>query len=278
MTIAKPAPSARRDADAELEALFTAISDVIVVLDADGRYLKIAPTSAPAPYRPGPELVGRTLHDVFEQAQADEFLRLIRRALEGRETVDAEYHIAIDGQEVWFAAAISPLGPDRVVLVARDITERGRAAEALRASDRRFRALIEHSSDVVTLLDASGTVLYASQSSQPVLGYASTENVARSVFELIHPDDQARALELFAELMQEPRRVAQIELRALHKDGTWRRLEAVGVNRLDEPAIGAIVVNYRDVTHRQRTEQNLRETLSLLNATFESTADGILLG
>src|SRR5260370_12626207 len=135
MTIAKPAPSARRDADAELEALFTAISDVIVVVDADGRYLKIAPTSAPAPYRPGHELVGRTLHDVFDQAQADAFLRLIRRALERRETVDAEYHLAIDGQEVWFAAAISPLGPDRVVLVARDITHPARAAEPLPARD-----------------------------------------------------------------------------------------------------------------------------------------------
>src|SRR5260370_30216870 len=174
MTAAQPASPARRDADAELEALFTAISDVIVVLDADGRYLKIAPTSAPTLYRPAPELLGRTLHDAYDQAQADEFLRLIRLALDRRETVDAEDHLAIDGQDVWLAAAISPLRPDRVVLVARDITERGRAAEALRASERRFRALIEHSSDVVTLLDASGTVLYASQSSQPVLGYAST--------------------------------------------------------------------------------------------------------
>src|SRR5229473_1213161 len=239
MTIAKPAPSARRDADAELEALFTAISDVIVVLDADGRYLKIAPTSAPARYRPGPELVGRTLHDVFEQAQADEFLRLIRRALEGRETVDAEYHLAIDGQEVWFAAAISPLGPDRVVLVARDITERGRAAEALRASERRFRALIEHSSDVITLLDASGTVLYASQSSQPVLGYGSTENVGRSVFELIHPDDQVRAFELFAVLT--------------FKDGRiFERLSQP--QRIGGKSAGR-VWSFRDVTESKRAER-----------------------
>src|SRR6266705_6090910 len=150
-------------------------------------------------------------------------------------------------------------------------------AEALRASEERFRALVEHSSDVITLLGADGTVLYASQSTQPVLGYRSTENVGRNVFELIHPDDRAAALELFGELMQQPGHLVKTELRALHKDGTWRRLEAVGVNRLDNPALGAIVVTYRDITERQRTERDLRETLSLLNATFESTTDGILV-
>jgi len=265
------------DAAAELEALFAAMSDVILVLDVAGRYVKVAPTNSALLYRPAAELVGRTLHDVFEPALAEAFLRHIRTALERRETVHAEYALPIGGHEVWFAAAISPLGPDRVVWVARDVTERRRAAEALRASEQRFRQLVEHSSDVITLLGPDGTVLYASQSTQPVLGYRSTENVGRNVFELIHPDDRAAALELFGELMQQPGHLVKTELRALHKDGTWRRLEAVGVNRLDNPAIGAIVVTYRDITERQRTEQDLRETLSLLNATLESTADGILV-
>ena len=265
------------DAAAELEALFAAMSDVILVLDVAGRYVKVAPTNSALLYRPAAELVGRTLHDVFEPALAEAFLRHIRTALERRETVHAEYALPIGGHEVWFAAAISPLGPDRVVWVARDVTERRRAAEALRASEQRFRQLVEHSSDVITLLGPDGTVLYASQSTQPVLGYRSTENVGRNVFELIHPDDRAAALELFGELMQQPGHLVKTELRALHKDGTWRRLEAVGVNRLDNPAISAIVVTYRDITERQRTEQDLRETLSLLNATFESTADGILV-
>ena len=277
MKTAKPPVRPQQDAAAELAALLAAMSDVILVLDVTGRYVKIAPTNPALLYRPAPELLGRTLHDVFEPALAEEFLRHIRRALERRETVHAEYALPIGDKEVWFAAAISPLGPDQVVWVARDVTERSRAAEALRASEQRFRQLVEHSSDVITLLGPDGTVLYASQSTHPVLGYASTENVGRNVFELIHPDDRPAALELFGELMQQPGHLVKTELRALHKDGTWRRLEAVGVNRLANPAIGAIVVTYRDITERQRTEQNLRETLSLLNATFESTADGILV-
>ncbi len=278
MTTAKSPVSSPRDAAAELEALFAAMSDVILVLDAEGRYVSIAPTSAALRYRPPAELLGRTLHDVFEPPRAEEFLAIIRRALERRETVHAEYALPIAGQDVWFAAAISPMGPDRVVWVARDVTDRRRAAEALRASEQRFRQILEHSSDVITLLGPDGTVLWASESTQPVLGYGVTENVGRNAFEFIHPDDRPSALELFGELMhQPPGRLVKTELRALHKDGTWRRLEAVGVNRLDDPAIGAVVVTYRDITERQRTEQDLHETLSLLNATFDSTADGILV-
>src|SRR3989449_560398 len=197
MTTSKPAAPLARDADAELEALFAAINDVILVLDAEGRYVKIAPTNPSLLYRPAAEL--------------------------------------------------------------------------------RFRALVEPSSDVVMLLGPDGTIQYASQSTQPVLGYGPTENVGRSAFDLVHPDDRRDALELFGELMQRPGHVVKTELRALHKDGSWRRLEAVGVNRLGDPAIGAIIVNYRDITERQRAERDLRETLSLLNATLESTAEGILV-
>src|SRR5437016_4596096 len=277
MTTAKPAAPATRDADAEREAMFAAINDVILVLDAEGRYVKIAPTNPSLLYRPAGELLGKTLREVFDPAQAEQFMEYIRTALEARTTVHFEYSLSIAGHEVWFSGAISPMSGDRVGLAGRDIPGRKRAAERLRASEQRFRALVEHSSDVIMLLGPDGTILYASQSTQPVLGYASTEKVGRSAFDLVHPDDRARALDLFGELMQRPGDLVRTELRALHKDGSWRHLEAVGVNRLDDASIGAIVVNYRDITDRERTERDLRETLSLLNATFESTADGILV-
>src|SRR5213080_4479940 len=261
MTTAKPAAPVARDADAELEALFAAIDDVILVLDAEGRYVKIAPTNPSLLYRPAAELLGKTLREVFDPVQAEQFMEYIRTALATRTTVHFEYSLPIAGREVWFSGAISPMSRDQVVLVGRDITDRKRAAERLRASEQRFRALVEHSSDVIMLLGPDGTVIYASQSTQQVLGYGATENVGRSAFELVHPDDRTHALELFGELMQRP----------------GHHVEAVGVNRLDDASIGAIVVNYRDITEHERAERDLRETLSLLNATFESTAEGILV-
>src|SRR5437660_593743 len=135
-THAPTPPPPLRQSEAELQALFSAISDVILVLDADGRYVKIAPTSPSLLYRPAPELIGRTLHEVFDQENADKFLGYIRRALAARETVQAEYSLQIEGREVWFAAAISPMDDRQVVLVARDISDRQRAEQIQLATYR----------------------------------------------------------------------------------------------------------------------------------------------
>src|SRR2546427_195943 len=91
MTTAKPAAPATRNADAELEALFAAINDVILVLDAEGRYVKIAPTNPALLYRPAGELLGKTLREVFDPAQAEQFMGYIRTALETLTTARAPW-------------------------------------------------------------------------------------------------------------------------------------------------------------------------------------------
>ena len=116
---------------AELKALFAAMKDIILILDAEGRYLKIAPTNPVLLYKPADELIGQTLHEVFEPVQADTFLGYIREALETQQTVNAEYKLTIRDHEVWFAGNISPISKDSVIWVAQDITERKLAREAL---------------------------------------------------------------------------------------------------------------------------------------------------
>ena len=127
--------------------------------------------------------------------------------------------------------------------------------EALRASETRFRALIEHSADAISLLDARATILYASPSSQGVLGYAPDELVGRNAFDLVHPDDVPRIRGRFAELTSRPGGTVRDQFRALAKGGAALWVEGSGTNLLNEPAVGAVVCNYRDVTERRQAEE-----------------------
>jgi two-component system, cell cycle sensor histidine kinase and response regulator CckA len=142
------------------------------------------------------------------------------------------------------------------VRIHRDSKLLQEAQEKLRASEEKFRALIENISDTVTVLDGAGVVRYANGSG--ALGYAETENIGRSGFELLHPEDLDRVRQLYLDCVRSPQGRAEAEFRVLHKDGSWRDVEATAVNHLAHPAIGGIIVSYHDITERKRAEQALR--------------------
>jgi diguanylate cyclase (GGDEF)-like protein/PAS domain S-box-containing protein len=123
ITERKEAEERLKTSEAELRALFAAMDDVILEMDAQGRYLKIAPTNPSLLYRPPEELIGRTLHDVLPAETAEKLLRCIRHSVESRETVKVEYSLTIEGRDAWFEGTITPLSRESVVFVARDITE-----------------------------------------------------------------------------------------------------------------------------------------------------------
>src|SRR5438046_6497675 len=131
----KLAEEALQRAEARSRALIGAMQDVILVLDRDGTYLDIAPSANDRLYRPATELIGRRMHEILPRAQADAFLSHIHRALESRAPVNLAYELEIRGECVSFEATISPLPEDRVVLVARDVTERLKTEQALRESE-----------------------------------------------------------------------------------------------------------------------------------------------
>lgn len=125
-------------AEAELRALFAAMNELIFVIDAQGHYLKIAPTNPALLYKPAEELMGQTLHDIFPTESANSFLSYIQQSLEGHETVHIEYSLTIAEQEVYFATSISPLSENSVICVARDVTSRKQAEEARLQSERQL--------------------------------------------------------------------------------------------------------------------------------------------
>jgi len=135
-------------AEAELRALFAAMNELIIVVDASGRYLKIAPTNFSMLYKPGEEFIGKTLGELYPQAAADNFLNHIRAALDTQQTVRIEYDLTIDGREVCFAASISPLSEESVIWVAHDITEQKRAESVRR---QRQKQLLKQNTVLVKL-------------------------------------------------------------------------------------------------------------------------------
>jgi PAS domain S-box-containing protein len=143
-------------------------------------------------------------------------------------------------------------------LALRDRERQRRAAEAaLRENEERFRALVENSSDALLLLDAEGRVTYLSTSSVRQLGWAVDEMRGRSAFDVVHPDDRELMGTRITEMLRKPGERITQEMRFRHRDGTWRIMESVGVNRLADPAVRAIVINARDISDRRKLEEQL---------------------
>jgi PAS domain S-box-containing protein len=148
-----------------------------------------------------------------------------------------------------------------MMILAAVTEEWHHARAALAASARRFRGLIEHSADGVILLDSMGTYLYCTPSVKRILGYELDELIGQDAFALCHPDDRARNQQMFGEVLSQPGRPVTDEYRYRHRDGSYHWLESTGVNWLAEPAIGGIVVNFRDITERKQAEERLRSAL-----------------
>jgi PAS domain S-box-containing protein len=143
----------------------------------------------------------------------------------------------------------------------RDVTEHKRADEALRHSEERFRSLVQYASDIITVLGADGTVLYQSPSVERILGYNPQELIGTNAFDRIHPEDAERVWGVFAEAIQNQGVSPFVELRFRHADGSWRYLEAIGYNRLDDPSVRGMVVNSRDITERKQAERERDQLL-----------------
>ena len=159
-------------------------------------------------------------------------------------------------------------GRESALVVAQDITERRRAEGAVRASEERFRAMIENGLDDISLLDIHGNLLWESPAVVRNLGYPENAFVGQNIFNIVHPEDKAWTNTLYTRLIEVPGSRQEGKFRLQRSDGTWRWVEAIVTNMLDNPSVQAIVVNYRDITERKQAEENYQ-------AIFERAVEGV---
>ena len=186
-----------------------------------------------------------------------------------------------DGTTVWAEVTMNTLYNEKgrikgIMGITRDISERKQAQEHIKESEKRFRSLIQKSSDIIIILDNKGFITYETPSLESILGYQPGHLIGKSPFELIHPADLKRVESDLNEVYLKTNPGTPTEFRFCKADGTWAYLEAIGQNLLEDPAINGIVITARDITERKRTEEVQREAEAKYHRLYESMMDAFV--
>jgi PAS domain S-box-containing protein len=135
------------------------------------------------------------------------------------------------------------------------------AEKRLRFEEQQFRAFVEHSLDIIVILNPEGIVTYINPAIEKALGFKPEERIGASTLEVIHPDDLKYLADNVIILFTDTNTpVVQFEVRLRHKDGSWRIFEAVGSNLVHNNVVESVIVNYREITKRKRAEDMLKES------------------
>jgi len=172
-----------------------------------------------------------------------------------------------DGRIIWARFSLQAFRDEEKRIIRyegalEDVTDRKQAEAALRASEERFRALVQNASDLIGILEENGSVRYESPSHQRVLGHRPEDFIGKSFLDLVHLEDRPLVSNALRYLIEQPREIVTLEYRRRHRDGEWRFVESTASNLLAHPAVAGVVLNSHDVTDRKEAEDRLlHETL-----------------
>jgi PAS domain S-box-containing protein len=178
----------RHKTEAELRSLFRAMTDMVFVLDRDGRYLNIAPTNSNLFYKPLRELLGKTLSELLPPETAALMLSRIQQSLNQQTTFQIEYSLPIQGRECWFDARISPFLEDSVIFVARDISDRIKSEHNLKQSQDFLQQIINAIPDPIFVKNENHEFVIVNDALCKLIGWSQSEIIGKSDPDFFPPE------------------------------------------------------------------------------------------
>jgi diguanylate cyclase (GGDEF)-like protein/PAS domain S-box-containing protein len=265
ITERKRAEDALRESEERYRVLVENASDIIFRTDVHGQLTFVNPAMIHVTGYEKDELIGRRYTILIRPDMRDHALKFFgRQMVKGLQNTYSEYPIITkDGKNLWFGQNTQLIVNDGKVtgfqVVSRDITGLKRMEEKLRFEEQRFRAFVEHASDMIALVNPEGVILYVNPAIESILGYKPEERIGANGSEIVHPDDVKALADVFNTLSSDTSSpVINGELRLRHKDGSWRTLEAVGSNLVNNNVVEAIIINYRDITERKKAQEQIQ--------------------
>jgi PAS domain S-box-containing protein len=256
------AERALRESQSRLQAIIDGTPVVVYIKDLQGRYTLVNKEFEALIGKDRREILGKRDYDLFDTGYAESHRAQDHKVIETGEPLETEDVFHTDEGDRYFLAVKFPLVNSEgsryaVCGFSREFTSRREVEEQILKSEKRFRALIENSTDVVTLLASDGTILYSSPSTERVLGIQAPDLTGQNAFKFVVREDLPRIQKDFKKLQGKPGNTIDAEYRLKHADGSWRMVEGHGTNLLADPSVKAIVLNYRDVTERKQSERRL---------------------
>ena len=253
-----------------IEQALDTLDDLFYVIDTDGTLQRWNQQALQVTGYTESELEDMPAVELFPEDDRERVAGSIETTLrEGEATLNVDL-LTAEGQRIPYEFRGAQLtdadgAVTGIVGVGRDLSER-------RRRERRFRALVEESNDIISIVDTEGVFRYQSPSIERILGYRPEETLGDTAWEYVHPDDRADVVETFERGVADTDVNPVVAFRARHADGSWRWLEARGNNQLDNPAVGGYVVNSREITERRERERELERTRDLMRS-IEEMAD-----
>ncbi|WP_158827598.1 PAS domain-containing sensor histidine kinase [Mucilaginibacter lacusdianchii] len=254
----------------QLSKLLDLSLDVICTIDAKGKFVTVSAAALSIwGYKPD-ELVGQ---HVFNFIHPDDQLA---SRLEGQKIKAGHSVTNLENRFICKNGSLAPMAwsarrddeQKMIYCIARDGSERLKAAQQLQLNEQRFKSLVQHSSDMISILSMDANYIYKSASSYAITGWHPEKFIGRNAFYFIHPADHEMVLTAFKQLTN-LKTVHIPPFRFKHQDSGYRWLETVLTNRLSDPTIGGIVANSRDVTERIKALDKLKESEAKLKLAAE---------
>jgi PAS domain S-box-containing protein len=249
--------------------------------DTEGHYLMVNREFGRAYLLDTEAILGKSDFDLCPPEKAAEFDRTDREVLLTRKRLFVEQVEMLAKGRTLFETYKTPVTDAEGKLigisgVSRDVSESTWMEKVLRNREEQFSALLQNSSDAISIIDEEGRIIFESAEKNKISDFDKEELLGKPYFETVHPDDAAGVLHTFRDALANPLKLIKREYRSLHKNKRWIYVESIFSNQLENPAIRGVIVNSRDITDRKMSE--LKERVYHDNLIFLSNSALELLG
>jgi PAS domain S-box-containing protein len=263
------------------KAILDNIPHLAWLKDNDGRYISVNESFVLHHNLSTSEIIGKTDYDICPKKLADKYYKNDCDAKKSGKRQLFEEVITKEGRKQWTETFKTPIFNEQGKLIgitgiSWDITDRKKMEETIKENEENFRALLQNSSDAISILDKKGKIIFESSARNKIFDFTIKELLNKPIFDIVHPDDIEYFKEFFKEVLKSPRKQIKKEYRCLHKNKKWIYVESIFSNQLNNPSINGIVVNSRDISERKMGE--LKERVYHDNLIFLSNSALDLLG